>query len=275
MTAIDLIVNVWERTYRSVLQPGFLSAIEEQNQRTLIRKLVINNVADREAVMRLADDLVARGELDSYYIVADQLPLALAATGLSHKDLGRVPHYSDGLLVAVTLPGNEWFLHWDAEIRLRRSANWLDPAIELMSQNTRILAANPNWGQQGIESEAVAKLDGFALSYGFSDQCFLARRSEFAQPIYKCWCPVSLRYPLSHITPIFEQRVDAFARSHRRLRATYLGATYEHPNEGASYPGLSLEERIRKSVNWSLLHLANLFPTSDPRFKINPGRLNL
>lgn len=33
MNDVDLVVNVWERTYRRVMAPGLLTGIEEQNQR--------------------------------------------------------------------------------------------------------------------------------------------------------------------------------------------------------------------------------------------------
>lgn len=271
MNDVDLVVNVWERTYRRALKPGFFPDIEEQNQRALNKILLINNVADTDEVERLADNLIAKGEIQAYHLVAEHLPRALELTGLTLYDLGRIPHYSTPVLVAVTLPGNDWLLYWDAEIQLKTPNNWINPAIDLMKQDNRVLFSNPNWARYDLDKEILEVCNKFVLGYGFSDQCFLVRRSDLAKPIYNVWCPASLRYPLSCIAPVFEQRIDAFARLHMRLRATYIDAIYEHPdNEGESYPNLSLREKIQKRINQGVLLLFDHLPTINPRFKINP-----
>ncbi|MEM3434169.1 MAG: hypothetical protein QXP27_08335 [Candidatus Methanomethyliaceae archaeon] len=221
----------------------------------------------------MADELVKRGEIDSWYDVAEYLPKALDVAGLSHMDLGRVPHYTDAPLVAVTLSKHPYLLYWDAEVRLREPHNWIEPSIELLLKDDRIFCVNPNWLPLGVDEETLYHQGDFAMSYGFSDQLFLVRPSEFAKSIYQYRCLASLRYPLSHIIPTFEQRVDSYARYHRRLRATYLGATYIHPNEGASYPSLTLRENVKKRVNKLILRCLSLIPTNNPCFKINPKRL--
>src|SRR6476646_11812073 len=117
--SVDLVVNTFERTYRDVLSPGFFEGLEDQNRRAFAQKLaLINNVSDPGDAVARATALVERGELDGFEIVAQHLDRALAATGLTRKELEPLLHYSDCVLVAATLPGSPWILYWDAEARL-------------------------------------------------------------------------------------------------------------------------------------------------------------
>ena len=95
----------------------------------------------------------------------------------------------------------------------------------------------------------------FSLGHGFSDQLFLARRAELAAPIYTTRCLAELRYPLAHIGPVFESRVDAHMRHHGRLRATWTRARYIHPetNVGGSYPADTVGDRLRLVRNRAFL----------------------
>lgn len=251
-TEIDLVVNTFERTYRAALAPGVFPRIEAENLRSFARKVaLINNVNDPDDARQRAEALLAKGEIDAFFFVADLLDGALKRTGLSRRDLGRVPHYTDCALVAITLPGAPWLLYWDAEVTLRHPANWIDPALELMEKDARVLVANPA-GWRGEVNWMTFDFSGpFALGYGFSDAVFLARRADLARPIYRERCLASVRFPLAHIAPVFEQRVDSYMRRHRRLRATHASVVYEHPDDwGLSYPNLSLAEALRRRRNY-------------------------
>lgn len=262
---VDLAVNTFERSYRSVLAPGFFPQIEAQHRyRFASRIAVINNVESRADAKAHAEDLVRRGEIDHFEFVADHLERALEHVGLTRRDLGRIPYYTDWAIVAVCLRGSPWLLCWDADIRMREPANWIEPAIALMERDLRIMTANPNWQSGTLERETIETSDGFALGYGFSDQAFLVRRADLARPIYRERCVASLRYPLSHIAPIFEQRVDAYMRTHRRLRATFREAVYIHPGEGVSYPALTLTETAQRILNRALLVGRRMIPSRDP-----------
>ncbi len=268
---VDLVVNVFERTYRKVLSLGFFPEIEADNRQAFAGKIaLINNVTDRKDAADRAEDLLRAGELDAYYFVDEGLDRALSVVGLSRRDLGRIPHYTDWALVAVTLSGNPYLLHWDADVRLRQPVDWVGPSIDLMESDKRILVANPNWRQPTLELETLWKLGDFAIGYGFSDQLFLVRRCDLAQPIYGCRCLASLRYPLAHIAPIFEKRVDAYMRTHGRLRATYTKAVYEHPEhgEGATHPTAGLTERVRLARNRYIVKALRSLPTTNPCWKI-------
>jgi hypothetical protein len=268
---VDLVVNTFERTWRRVLTPGFFPGIEAANRRHFRRRVaLLNNVADAAGAEAAALALVKCGEVDEFHRVGDLLPQALEWTGLSPRDLGSVPHYSDCALVAVTLPGSEWLLYWDAEVTLREPADWVGPALALMAADPRVAVANPAWARRGPAEGVLEEKLGFALGYGFSDQVFLARRSELGRPVYREGpCPASLRYPLAHVAAVFEQRVDAYMRVRRRLRATCCGVVYVHPaDEGASYPPASTGEALRSVAHRVITRLLRLSPLADPRFRI-------
>lgn len=270
MPEIDCVVNTWERSYHSVLQPGFFYSIEESNDREFNKILLINNVNNITEVMKLADKMVSRAEISTYYLVEEKLPMALEIAGLELADLGRLPHYSDAPFVAITLPGNDWVLYWDAEIELVNRYNWVDQSIQLISGNVDILVANPNWLPNTIRDEMLCEIDSFSLSYGFSDQCFLLKRQNIQQITWDNICPVSLRYPLAHISTLFEQRIDAYMRRSKKLRATFMHATYSHKNEGLSYPMATSSEKARRLIYNFMLKALHYAPFSSPCYKVTP-----
>jgi hypothetical protein len=234
------VVNVWERSYRAFLESNALADIVAANRFPFRRTVVlVNNVEDREHA-----DALARAKADEVHHVADHLDRALDETGLTRRDLGRVPQYSDCALVAVTLPGAPWVVYWDADVRLSAPADWITPSLARFEADPRVLVANPGpvWDAETLETD-----EDFALGHGFSDQLFLTRRSDLAQPIYRQRCAAQLRYPLAHVAAVFESRVDAWMRHNDRLRATYRHATYVHPEAGAgtSYPPQTARERCR------------------------------
>lgn len=269
----DLVVNVFERSYRAAMAPGFFPSIEEQNLQRFNKILLINNVKEEDDVFALADSLVARNEIDEWYSVAQYLPKALEMTGLTLKSLGRIPYYSTAPLVAVAIHKNPFLLYWDADIHLSAPHNWIDAGQSLLNRDANIFCVNPRWTGNSVEEESVINSDGFAFGYGFSDQCFLVRRGTFSHPIYNYKCPTSFRYPLAHIAPDFEQMIDSFSRSKRLLRATYLNATYSHPNEGVSYPTPFFAERMHRLFGNMIIRLTQVLPTNNPCLKVNPKAL--
>lgn len=278
---VDLVINTFERTYHQVLVPGFFRRIENQNKRKFFKKIVlINNVKSKERVRQLAEILVQQHEIDNYFFVDEIIDTALRKTGFPLKNFEKAPHYSDCTLVAVSLVGSPWIVYWDAEVTLRKPINWVDPSIEKMEKDKRILVANPMWayGEEEVESNIIketAKSDfNFSLGYGFSDQLFLARRSQLSRKIYNERCIVSKRYPLSYKTDVFEAKIDAYMRKKHFLRATFIDAIYIHPrNQGAFYSKLTNEEKIVRLFYKILLKCLCYVPTNNPLFKVNPKKI--
>lgn len=255
--SVSLITNCYEVTYRKVLCAEYWARIAEDLQRPVSRRVaLINNVADRNVVTRLAEDLLRSGTIDEYHYVSDHLDRALAAVGLSRVDLGRIPHYTDCAIVALHLCATDFLLYWDADVRMLEPHDWVTPSIERLASQPDALVANPLWSpdrfpMSKIRAENFSEDADFFTGYGFSDQVFLVRKDDLYKPIYNFTHPLSLRYTLSHIAPIFEQRVDSYMRRTHKTRLTYKHAGYSHPKmlEGASYPCMQLKERVRWHAN--------------------------
>jgi hypothetical protein len=268
--AVDFVVNVFERTYRRTLEPGVVADLAEQQRFPFARRVVlINNTADRTDAEQRARRLLDTREIDAYHFVADHLENALTQTGLSKNQLEPLLHYSDGPLVAATLPGSPWFLYWDPEARLAEPLDWVAPALKLFASDRRVIVANPSWEaadaagrRPGVEHETIEVRDAFALGYGFSDQVFLARRAELRSPIYSQRCIVSLTYPGAHKATVFEARLGAHMRHSGALRATSLDATYVTHGDGggSSYPPSGVLETGRYLRNALTLRLLRVSP---------------
>jgi hypothetical protein len=231
--------------------------------------ILINNVVSRSEATRRAQRLLDGGEIDEFHFVADHLDRALQMTGLRRRELEPLLHYSDGPLVAASLPGSPWLLYWDPEARLREPIDWITPALELMQRDGRVMVANPAWEpadehgrRPGLEREASEVSGAFALGPGFSDQVFLARRASLSAPIYRQRCIANITYPAAHKARVFEARVSAHMRHNGRLRATSLAATYliDAPDGSSSYPPRGFRESSRYVRNAVALRLLAASP---------------
>jgi hypothetical protein len=260
MTDVDLCVNCYERTYRRVLAPGFFPALAAEQRHAFARRsVIVNNVRDRADAERRAEALREDGEIGAWFFVEDHLEGALERTGVSASEIRRAPYFTDWGLVLVTVPGPDWVLHCDPEIRMLEPADWVTPSIRLMEADRRVIVANPRWYAPTPRHDTLARttferIGSFALGLGFSDQLFLCRRSELAAPIYGQRCLATRRYPMANVTRSFEARVDAWMRHHDRLRANFLDAVYAHPDEiGDAYPLRRPLEKARSLTNRAVI----------------------
>ena len=266
-TDVDLCTNCYERTYRRVLTSGFFPALAADHRFAFARRTaIINNVDDRSDAESRAQALVDAGELDAFFFVADQVEHALRVTGVNAADIARAPYFADWGLVLVTVPGPDWLVHCDPEVRMVEPRDWVAPSTELMQHDPRVMIANPRWRavsprHDTLAREALEVGQQFALGLGFSDQLFLARRSEMAAPIYGQRCLAIRRYPMANVSPSFEARVDAWMRHHGRLRATFTDALYAHPDEiGEGYPARTPAEKLAAVMNRALVFVVRASP---------------
>ena len=156
-------------------------------------------------------------------------------------------------------------LHWDADVRLRATCDWVGPAVELMERDPRVLIANPNWEDPTLPAQTAEEAGEFALGLGFSDQVFLARRRELARPIYRQRCVARWRYPYPGS---FEARVDAHLRHAGRLRATHRNAVYEHPvSMATSWPHRSLGVRAASALRQAAIKTIGALPWQPPHLR--------
>ena len=275
---VELVFNCFERTIGRAVHPGVLSGLADAHGYPFSsRTLLVNNVDDLDRWRPSLDGLVEAGAVDRWVAVADALPGALTATGLSRRDIEARQHWSDFGLVAVSLPGPDWVCYCDPEITLPEPGDWIGPAIALMEADGRVAVANPRWTTGTAAEDKADEVSGdFFLGYGFTDQIFLTRRSELARPIYRSALPVvlrspaSLRYPASFDSTVFEMRVDAYMRAHGRLRATHRHIRYDHaPEEGSSYRARTVAQKVRRLRNHALLKVLVEARFRSPRLRVD------
>lgn len=234
---VDFVINVYERTYRLALDPQrFRDLVEQHCYPFALRTVLLSGITDEEAAQGMGDELVARGLADRVVSVAAHREAAYRRIAFDHDQLGDLAPFVDFAVVAVCLDGPDWVLHWDVEVDLRAPVDWVSPSLALMARNERVRVTNPDWGSGTLHGETDEEAGDFALGGGFSDQAFLARRSDLGVPIYTQRCTASWRYPMAARGAIFEARVDAYMRHAGWLRGTYRLATYDHPdNEGGAH----------------------------------------
>lgn len=271
---VDFVVNVYERTYRDVLTPGWFHRTKQPLSFPFARTVVlINNTKDPDDARRRARGLIATGEIDEAHFVSDHLDAALSRVGLRQADLEPVPHFSDCAFVALALAGNPWLVYWDADLVQIRGGDWVTPSLKLLENDPHIAVANPAWHHHLPQAEAFTTSADFALGYGFSDQVFLCRRDTFLSQRWSGpMMPASYRYPLAPVAPVFEQRVDSWMRRTQKLRATYLLAQVEHKApQGGNYPRQwPLSTRMKHRVQKRVLQLGSQMAPRDPRLTPHP-----
>lgn len=230
-SGVGLVVNCYERTVRRVLSPGFFPRVAEENQHSFAEVVaLINNVDDPQHARRLADALVDRGEITSYALVSDHLEAALAHAGLPRRTLRRRPFLLDYGLVMPHVVSTPWLLGWDAETRLPRPRNWVEPAIALLKSEPHIFHASLAWPtlsdeDPGYAAEEVSRLGPWSLNWGFSDQLFLVRAADLRRPVYRHWTAAAYTRHAPH-PYTFEYRVESYQRWSGRLRATLSDVSY-------------------------------------------------
>lgn len=228
---VDLLVNCYERTYRAVLASGFFPAVAAQNRVEFSARIaVVNNVVERADAQRRADRLLEDGEIDDVVFVEDRLDAALERTGLRRRNLGQRPYFVDyGLVMAVT-GESPHVLGWDAEVALEAPADWITPALALLRGRSDVFSAAPRWPARGydtLDAETIVTESPWRMTWGFSDQLWLARRAELASRIYRTFAPATLARTPMH-TFSFEARLESYQRTHRRFRAVHEGVRYRH-----------------------------------------------
>jgi hypothetical protein len=257
---VDLVVNVFERTYRRLLDRDALQGLRAQHLYDFRKvHVLISNVDDEDDVRRRAANIEARDVSVSW--VRDDLSAALRVAGLSQRHLGDLLWYSAAPLVAMAIPGADWLVYWDADARLQEPHDWITPSVARIDADPAILVANPRWHVPGavdtLARETLRMDGGFAIGRGFSDQAFLVRRRDLRRRIYRYVAPAAWRYPAAPHGAVFEQRVDAYMRRAGLLRATYLEATYEHNAVGCYYP-TSGRSSLRKRALRAGLRMGSL-----------------
>lgn len=222
----------WEKDWRPLLLTDRLEAMAKRNAYPFVeRVLMINNVNDYNEVCFHAQKALEKGYITRYLVVKDHAEETLKFFGLTREALGKGYFYSIAELVSIYLCQTEFLLHYSGDAIPARTVHWIEDAIELFDNDPRVRVANLAWSNRfdEVANEAMEQIDIFFLGFGFSDQSYLIRASDFRSRIYTERHPASERYP-KYAGELFEKRVDLWMRNHHFLRATHRNASYLHIN---------------------------------------------
>lgn len=278
--SVGMVTNVYERTYRDVLTPGYLSGIVRSQRYPLDEIVVlINNVDCPEDATQRAVALVEMGEITSFAFVADHLDAALSHAGIRRKHLGKRPYLADFGLVMPHVLQSRWVLGWDAETKLVSPTDWIGPGLSLLESDARVFHVSlyrpprTSW-EPALEPEVVEWHGDYVYSYGFSDHVFLVDRRRLLNAKFRTFAPAAIVRHAPH-PYTFEFRMESYQRALGLFRATAHGVHYdtntEPPGvldrtEGSRWD----EARIRLlwQLGWSVLD--RLPAAAGPRFKRYP-----
>lgn len=236
---MDLTIETkcWEQDWRWALQPNRMRAMVERCGSDRAKYVVwINNGSSIESMKRAADLLVSKGLIHEYGVVADFAHEALSFFGIDPDSFDGGYHYSIAELVGLYQCNTPYLLHFAGDTLPLGGLpeRWIDTLLSGLEKHPDWLVANLLWNERLHEAKREAACfsgasDEWAVGYGFSDQMYLVRTSDFKAPIYGLFHAAGVRYP-RYGGNLFEKRVDAFMRTNLRVRGTWLSGSYLHKN---------------------------------------------
>jgi hypothetical protein len=226
--------KVWENDWELMLKSSRLEKMIERCNHAFNQKILyINNVQDYSKVALVADRLIRSGVIDQYVKVSDYAEEAMDFFSLSREKLGIGYYYSIAELVSIYLTKTEYLLHFssDSIVSDEASSRWLSDGIETLKKNNNVKVFNLTWNREYSAAKSESECDDAlnVYGFGFSDQMYLIRSTDFKKSIYEYYDPASERYP-EYGGELFEKRVDSWMRQNNFLRATYKKGSYLHKN---------------------------------------------
>ena len=226
--------KVWEKDWDLIMKTPFLErTIDRCGDLVSKRVLYINNVKNAQQVIQAANQLVAKGTIDSWILVEAYAEQALSYFNLSKEKLGVGYYYSIAELVSIYLCDTKYLLHFSGDATVVKGApqDWLAQGIKVLEDNSRVVAFNLAWTNdfKSIREESESEDENCFYGYGFSDQMYLIRAADYKKKIYEYYNTASERYP-KFAGELFEKRVDSWMRENQLLRATYKHGNYLHEN---------------------------------------------
>ncbi|MDO9509768.1 MAG: hypothetical protein Q7J14_00605 [Candidatus Magasanikbacteria bacterium] len=225
--------KVYEKDWRYILRGNYLDKmIKRCNYNFKVKTVFINNVKNKEKVIKYAEKKVKKGIIDSYYFVDDFSDLALEYFNIKKDSFKGGYYYSISELVSIYLCKTDYLLHFSSDSFIEDSnENWINKSIEIFKKRNDIVVANPVWNfdYKMAKKESFTEISDFYLGYGFSDQCYLIKIAVFKADIYNETNNLSNRYP-EYGGELFEKRVDSFMRNNKLYRITSKYISYSHKN---------------------------------------------
>jgi hypothetical protein len=249
MSTVALQTNCWHRDWRRALTGRRLyDLVERCNYPFAERTLLINRLPRYDEALRLAGRLVDEGVLTGALVVEDHADAALRQLGTSRAELAGGYGYSIAEMVGLATTRCDYVLYFMSDCLPETLSDWIPKALTLLESSPQVRVANLLWDGKTAEARAEAEFEteDFFIGYGFSDQCYLVRTSDFRAPIYGHWHPSSARYP-TYVHDGFERRVDSWMRNEGYLRATYRHASYQHRNLLPTF-SQRLKRRVRRML---------------------------
>lgn len=236
----------WENDYEYILGGNYLEKMIQrandavgENAEITNRQLIINNIKDREKVVRLANKLLVKNVIDNFYIAEDTDNEVLKYFEINKNQLGIAYPYTISELTGIYNCKTDYLLHLssDAFLTKNKKEKWISDAINQIENNYNNIqgggycVASPVWNFNKIEvkNESSSEVESFFISQGFSDQCYLIPISVFKKPIYNFHHEKSQRYP-KRAGELFEKRVDSFLRANNCYRLISKKSNYIHSN---------------------------------------------
>lgn len=247
---ITLETKVWENDWEIVLKTSRLKELVSRCKYQFDKKILyINNVKNPLEVERHAQKMIDQGVLDQFVHVDQYADQAMKFFQLDKEKLGKGYYYSIAELVSIYLTETTHLLHFssDAIPEKNITSNWLNQGIKILQENPQVKVFNLGWNKKYQEAklESVSEDSDFYYGYGFSDQMYLVRTSDFRAAIYEEVNAASERYP-SYGGELFEKRVDSWMRNYQFLRATYKHGSYLHQN----FTKNMLAKKIALAINY-------------------------
>jgi hypothetical protein len=235
MYSITFETKCYENDWEYLLRTGHLDKmIERCNVNFQSKQLIINNVKDREKVKRYAEEKVRKKIIDVFYFVDDYIEEALKFYDIEKESFGKGYYYSSAELVGLYLSKSRYHLHFSSDSFMPKKSKqqWIVEAYHIMEKHPEYIVANPTWNllyREAKKESSGEKIGNFYAGYGFSDQCYLVRTSNFREKIYNFHHPLSERYP-EHGGESFEKRVDSYMRTKSLKRLTSSKESYMSHN---------------------------------------------
>lgn len=222
--------KVWEADWEIILKTGRVEKMFARNNYLFDRRAVfINNVKEYGPVIAACQELIDKGAIDDYVVVAEHADEALAFFQLSRESLGAGYVYSIAELVSIYLCETDYLLHFSGDSCLQAAYDWLPQTLDMLETKPEVKVITMAWDGRfdQVRREAFSEDDQFYYCSGFSDQMYLVRTADFRHPIYNEYHAYSERYP-KYGGELFEKRVDSWLRTNDYRRAVWKYGSYRH-----------------------------------------------
>lgn len=239
MPAVNASVSFFTCCYKAdwefFLKEGRLKEmIDRCNYPFASKNLIINNVDDKQEVIKYADLAISNGVIDNYFFSEDYIDEVLKKFSIKPKDFRLDGYdgywYSIAPLTAVFLCSSSYILYFTGDCMLDKkySFNWIGNGIDRLKE-TNIFCVSLLWDyySKQMDDGIINEDEMYLYDNGFSDQCFLCETKKLNADIYNEYNAKSEIFPIyggNH----FERRVFSYVNNKEYLRCMFKNIIYIH-----------------------------------------------